>query len=130
MKVYLIGNTIYCKIGIACNPKLRVDALDSPKLPFSIELLAEYDAGSDAYAVEQALHKKFSSKHLRGEWFSHIVPNRFSTVAKLEHSKCEHKLCKVIEKPKTDPRVTWAEEWAFGERMLAFIDNLERNPRC
>lgn len=130
MFVYLVGNREHCKIGMARNPELRVDALDSPMLPFPIKLLAKYDAGIEAPQLEQALHKEFDSLRLRGEWFRGISPADFLLLATVEHKKCVVRPVRVEEKIKRDPRVVWAEEWAFGERMLALIDSLERNTRC
>ncbi len=130
MKVYLIGNKHFCKIGIASNPESRAAYLDNPKLPFSVAVLTSYDAGREAHKVEKTLHKLYGDKHLRGEWFSDIDPAEFKRAAKVIHRSCSPVKAIVKTKPKIDPRVTWAEEWAFGERMLAFIDKLERNPRC
>lgn len=83
MKVYLIGNTYngYCKIGKSEMPELRLSALDTPKLPFSVWLLAEFDAQGEAHRVEKELHKHFSHNKARGEWFMFIEPEDFLKVA-------------------------------------------------
>jgi len=80
--VYLIGNAEHCKIGIAKSPKWRVHSLDSPQLPFEVELQAEYNAGDAAHFVENQLHKFFKDKHIRGEWFYSIGPKQFLRNAK------------------------------------------------
>lgn len=70
MKVYLIeGSEGSCKIGIARNPWYRMCCLDEPLLPFSLTLIAEYDAGDAARFIETKLHKYFATKHKRGEGF-------------------------------------------------------------
>jgi hypothetical protein len=126
--IYLIGKTKLCKIGMASRPNQRVLELDSPRLPFAIEILASYDAGYEAHTVERALHILYGKRHLRGEWFTAINPAEFLKFAEQLHAACPSKPKSF--KPKRDPRLVWLEEKAIGERMAVFIDNLERNPRC
>jgi Meiotically up-regulated gene 113 len=128
MYVYLIGNSQLCKIGMATRPAQRALELDCPQLPFSIKLLASYDAGYDAHTVEKALHVIYEKRHLRGEWFTAIDPKEFLKFAKRLYAATPHK--KKPVKPKTDSCLAWLKEKAIGERMAVFIADLERNPRC
>jgi hypothetical protein len=84
VRVYLIGNIAngYCKVGKSEYPKLRVEALDRPNLPFDIEVLAEYNAQGEAHRVEKELHKFYQDRKTRGEWFQFIKPKDFLLKAK------------------------------------------------
>jgi hypothetical protein len=128
MFVYLIGNVDegFCKIGISHSPEYRVYILDSPKLPFPLHILAKYDAGDNAQEVEQKLHTFYKSRRVRGEWFSYIRPTAFALIAEVMHSGCKTKTLLKAIKARRDPRVVWAEEWAFGQRMLSLTEKLER----
>jgi hypothetical protein len=79
MKMYLIGSEFdgYCKIGKSEYSELRAQALDRPKLPFPIKVLAEFDAQGEADRVEKELHAYFEHKTARGEWFTYIRPEIF-----------------------------------------------------
>ena len=69
--VYLMHDTSnnYYKIGESKTPQYREKTLQSEKP--SIELLCakHYPNKKIAHAIEQALHKAYSSKRIRGEWF-------------------------------------------------------------
>jgi hypothetical protein len=124
MKVYLFGNETYTKIGVAKNTETRAKTLDSPMLPFSTSILAEFDAEIYAYDLEKALHHTFNARHLRGEWFAAISADSFLEKAKAIHNK----LLKgePVFPPKIDLDRVWIEEWLFGQRMLEFCNELER----
>jgi hypothetical protein len=83
VKVYLIGSSEgYCKIGVANNPAYRLSQLDSTKLPFELELKAEYDAGEASRQVESKLHRYYKARHRRGEWFWMVPVAEFLAKAK------------------------------------------------
>lgn len=65
------------KIGIATRPKARLGHL-RVGLPVEFTLLGHVPV-ADEYAlrVEQALHKRYSANHIKGEWFS--LPDRYWT---------------------------------------------------
>lgn len=65
-KVYVMidKNTGFYKIGRSKNPKTREKTLQSEKP--TIEMLFNYDA---RVKDEKELHKMFSNKRVRGEWF-------------------------------------------------------------
>ncbi len=88
MYVYLIGNRDYgfYKIGITRSEvRWRLETIDSPRLPFPLEILAEYDAGCAAHYIESELHKLFKKRQVRGEWFVAVSPKEFLRKAKLLH---------------------------------------------
>lgn len=66
-KVYIMidKNTGYYKIGRSIKPKKRESTLQSEKP--TIEMLFYFEATKD---LELNLHKHFSSKRVRGEWFN------------------------------------------------------------
>jgi len=70
--VYLMRDTTngYFKIGISNNPKYREKTLQSEKP--TIELLAskQYPSRQVAENLESSLHRMFTSKRIRGEWFN------------------------------------------------------------
>ena len=108
---------VYCKIGMAKNPSSRIYSLDSPQLPFEPVVLAQYEVDippewhsipkqieglqpgwfiesnpkpvykTQAHLVEKALHKKFSSKKIRGEWFLGVTPTEFLKAVKKIHKE-------------------------------------------
>ncbi len=85
MKVYLIGNTDYgfYKIGVTKDEvKWRMKAVDSPRLPFELKVLAEVEVGSAAFFVEKNLHVFYKKNNVRGEWFVAIKPKYFVRKAK------------------------------------------------
>lgn len=86
--VYLIGNKDFwcCKIGKSFNPWLRVYDLDRPKLPFQLEVLAIVRVGEADDWVERKLHKAFSHRKMRGEWFRMINAGSFTRKAKALHN--------------------------------------------
>jgi hypothetical protein len=107
MFVYLIGSMdgVYCKIGIAKDPKYRLSCVDTPKLPFNISLLAQYDAGEAAHFVEKTLHKVLHKSSARGEWFIGISPKDFLKRAKAITKEYIPK----VKKPRSNPFV--GTEW-------------------
>lgn len=80
-EVYLIGEVGtahgFCKIGRALWPAFRLQRIDSPKLPFGLELKAQMEIGAGSTYVERQLHKHFGSRVVRGEWFRGIYPEEF-----------------------------------------------------
>lgn len=82
--VYLIGNKKYnfLKIGKSDKPWMRLSALNSPQLPFPIEMLALIKVGNSDSWIENQLHKAFSKKRLRGEWFHSITAKQFTRKTK------------------------------------------------
>lgn len=80
MKVYLIGNKDYrfYKIGVTKSEvKWRLEEIDSPRLPFPLEIFAQLEVGLAAHFVESQLHKFYKKRSLRGEWFGEIKPTEF-----------------------------------------------------
>lgn len=67
--VYILkGNGLY-KIGLSTRkPDARI-AEYSPKLPFSTELVKVIES-NNCHALEKELHRRFRSKHVRGEWYA------------------------------------------------------------
>jgi hypothetical protein len=87
--VYLIGNLDegFCKIGKSCTPWMRIHALDSPKLPFPLEMMAILRVGEADSWVESKLHTAFKHYKVRGEWFEGINPAQFLRKAKALHKQ-------------------------------------------
>ena len=85
--VYLIGNTEFwfCKIGKSRNAWSRLMALDSPKLPFPLEVMSYVCVGEAASWVEKKLHEAFKDFKVRGEWFRAIDEKEFKRKAKALH---------------------------------------------
>ena len=127
MRIYLVGfahkGEEFLKIGIAKDIKKRLMLLDSPLLPFPLRLLAEYDAGSSARLVEKNLHRVFKGKHMRGEWFLNVTSMEFLEYCRLLHKNL---LSVWVPTPRKDPKLVWVEEQAFGDRMLGFINKMQR----
>ena len=65
--VYLIKMNIDYKIGISKQPQKRL--VEFTKLPYPIEKIC-IEKVLNYKEVEKQLHKKFSTKRKRGEWFS------------------------------------------------------------
>lgn len=59
--------TGHCKIGWSKDPELRLEAI-STATPFVVSIFHRI-ASDDARWLEKRLHRKFESKHFRGEWF-------------------------------------------------------------
>lgn len=70
--VYLMIDTTnnYHKIGISNNPKYREHTLQSDKPTIELLCAKEYPSRAIAEAFESALHRVYSSKRIRGEWFN------------------------------------------------------------
>ena len=70
--VYLFRMGNAYKIGRTRDLEKRMSELDTPKLPYEIELvyviyLNDFETGA---AIEARLHQRFRDKRLRGEWFN------------------------------------------------------------
>ena len=62
-------NTGYYKIGISNSPEYREKTLQSEKPTIEMICNKKYISRKIAHSFEQALHKTFSDKRVRGEWF-------------------------------------------------------------
>jgi regulator of replication initiation timing len=62
-------NTGYYKIGISNSPEYREKTLQSEKPTIEMICNKKYVSRRMAASFEQALHKTFSEKRVRGEWF-------------------------------------------------------------
>ena len=62
-------NTGYYKIGISNSPEYREKTLQSEKPTIEMISNKKYISRKIAHSFEQALHKTFSNKRVRGEWF-------------------------------------------------------------
>lgn len=69
--VYLMIDTTnnFHKIGISNKPKYRERTLQSEKPTIELVCAKEYPSRAIAEAIEEGLHKSFSKKRMRGEWF-------------------------------------------------------------
>lgn len=69
--VYLMKDTSngYYKIGISNRPEYRERTLQSEKPTIELLTAKPFPSRIIAEAIEQALHKAFGEKRLRGEWF-------------------------------------------------------------
>jgi hypothetical protein len=87
--VYLIGNEDvgYYKIGKSDKPWMRLHALDSTKLPFSLQMLAILRVGAADSWVESRLHRHFDARRIRGEWFRNVSTQEFLRKAKALHKQ-------------------------------------------
>lgn len=70
--LYLMVDTSngYYKIGISNHPEYREKTLQSEKPTIEMVCCKQYPNRAIARTFEQSLHKLYSSKHIRGEWFS------------------------------------------------------------
>ena len=70
--VYLMKDMAnnFHKIGISNHPRYREHTLQSDKPTIELLCAKEYPNRTIALAIEAALHKAYSSKRLRGEWFN------------------------------------------------------------
>lgn len=70
--VYLMKDMAnnFHKIGISNHPKYREHTLQSDKPTIELLCAKEYPNRTIALSIEAALHKAYSSKRLRGEWFN------------------------------------------------------------
>lgn len=62
-------NTGYYKIGISNNPEFREKTLQSEKPTIEMICNKRYVSRKIAHSFEQALHKMYDAKRIRGEWF-------------------------------------------------------------
>lgn len=62
-------NTGYYKIGISNSPEHREKTLQSEKPTIEMICNKKYVSRRIAHSFEQALHKTFADKRVRGEWF-------------------------------------------------------------
>ena len=62
-------NTGYYKIGISNSPEYREKTLQSEKPTIEMICNKKYVSRRIAHSFEQALHKTFEDKRVRGEWF-------------------------------------------------------------
>jgi hypothetical protein len=76
MHLYFISSGKYTKIGISDNPKRRLKQLQTGN-PDKLILIDHVNTGSsdEAARVEDMLHKFYSHKRVRGEWFKGIDIN-------------------------------------------------------
>ena len=65
--IYLIKCDEYYKIGISSLPEERVKNIQTSN-PHRVELIYKKDVISNR-GFEKLLHKKYSSKRIRNEWF-------------------------------------------------------------
>ena len=70
--VYLMHDTTngFYKIGISNKPEYRERTLQSEKPTIELIQAKQYPSRDIAEAIEASLHKVFSLKRIRGEWFS------------------------------------------------------------
>ena len=70
--VYLMVDTTnnFYKIGISNDPKYREHTLQSDKPTIELICAKAFPSRVIAEAIESALHKAFSKKRIRGEWFN------------------------------------------------------------
>lgn len=70
--VYLMVDTTnhFYKIGISNDPKYREHTLQSDKPTIELICAKAFPSRVIADAIESALHKAFSKKRIRGEWFN------------------------------------------------------------
>jgi hypothetical protein len=85
--VYLFSSREYgwSKIGISKRVESRLKESFS-SLPFSVELITSVPVANSkrgAQKVEKNLHKYFSSRHIRGEWFTMIELEEFKKALEL-----------------------------------------------
>jgi len=69
--VYVVTSTKkYFKIGVAKNPDRRLSELQTgnPE-PLQIEILIQCPSEKAAYGLESLLHRRFSRRRVRNEWF-------------------------------------------------------------
>ena len=80
-----IGLHAPIKIGVSNNVKERLRNIQCCN-PRKLEVYATLGpmGVAKAFQVEEALHKKFKSFHLRGEWFSGVIKDRFHTLAEVD----------------------------------------------
>jgi hypothetical protein len=64
--------TQYCKIGVSKNPRLRLSELQTSN-PNPLFLAVVYDTVKEAVRLEKSLHKTFSQKRCKGEWFKNLT---------------------------------------------------------
>lgn len=69
--VYILLNSGYVKIGIAANPKARLQDINigSP-VPAVIAATRIYSLRVHAREAELTLHRQFKDRHASGEWFA------------------------------------------------------------
>ena len=61
--------TCFFQIGISNHPKYREHTLQSEKPTIELICAKQYPSRAIAEAIESALHKAYTEKRLRGEWF-------------------------------------------------------------
>jgi len=66
--VYIMQCNEFFKIGIAIDPKARLALLQTGN-PYKIALVSVWPSGNPR-REEQALHIKYASSRVRGEWFA------------------------------------------------------------
>ena len=81
--VYLMIDTTnnFHKIGISNNPRYREHTLQSDKPTIELLCAKEYPSRIIAESIESALHKTYSSKRIRGEWFN-LSPSDIEEIKK------------------------------------------------
>lgn len=83
--VYIIRekDTDCLKIGISTSVKKRLKSLQTSN-PRTLYLSSTFvpSRGRSVAALEKALHKQFSQKRLRGEWFSNITDDEIKLYVK------------------------------------------------
>lgn len=65
--IYVMKCHEYHKIGIAANPRRRLNAIKTSN-PYEVELIRAVKV-PDAIGLERQLHRQFAECRVRGEWF-------------------------------------------------------------
>ena len=121
--VYVISSTRhYFKIGVARSPEKRLASLQTgnPESLY-IEALIKCPSEKSAYDLESILHRRFSNRHVRNEWFQF---SRNRSKIKREREKVYNTIITVVQNP---VRVKFTiTKWPYHEINEDIIkDNVE-----
>jgi hypothetical protein len=69
--VYVITDGRYCKVGYTTNLENRLATLQVGNVnELKLLTIKGFNSPKEAYLYEQAMHKRLSRYHLRGEWYN------------------------------------------------------------
>lgn len=118
------------KIGVSDNPQQRLQQIESI-IPYSVELIISFES-EEAYFCEQALHKIFQERKVKGEWFN-ISKDIISSIESINYIKTTRELTTRLEFLEDEPFSNNENQCSIcgfsGDLRNHYYNNEEHRPK-